>query len=271
MLTIFGEFKAVKHLKNDKTNLLVQFNTKMGKLEFVINNDTWMKYFIQDSQPHVGSFWKLKVQAIVVPELNKTMLSLESATKATKENSNQNAILSMLERIDQHIQELKDLGMKDNSFKISQPAIDKNEVDDTNTDNDEDDLTSMGDSYSPTLDDVTNDKPEAPIEVTDKPEKHHFSMATKEPEKKDPEQEAVQQGSGDSITNSFFSDDSNDTSTDDESSETDQEKQAKEEEEAEQEHQTSLSNQEANDENDNDVDDDVEKSTDGPLDLSRYL
>lgn len=214
MFEIEAKFKSAKpNRSNEKSHLLVNFSTKSGDLTLIISSKQWMDYFVNDSQPESGSDWKLRLETTVIPELSQTMLNLKKASPVeeispTLATSNNDTIILWLNKIYQRL----------GSLTVSpqqQPSLDS--IVDSDTQESEDDFSAYGYNYQPNVNNESSEgDDEELLSDVKTPVSHDFNLHQ---QKKivDPEKEALNQGTGSSITNSFFADEDNQDEDDNES------------------------------------------------------
>ncbi|MBB1062402.1 hypothetical protein [Limosilactobacillus fastidiosus] len=212
MFEIEAKFKSAKpNQSNEKSHLLVNFSTKSGDLTLIISSKQWMDYFVNDSQPEPGSGWKLRLETTVIPELSQTMLNLKKASPIEEPSlnpttSHNDPIILWLNKI------YKRLG----SLAVSsqqQPSL--GSLDTFDTQEPEDDFSAYGYNYQPNVNNVSSEEDdEEPLSDVKTPVSHDFNLHQ---QKKivDPEKEALNQGTGSSITNSFFDDEDDNESNND--------------------------------------------------------
>ena len=214
MFEIEAKFKSAKpNQNNEKSHLLVNFSTKSGDLTLIISSKQWMDYFVNDSQPEPGSDWKLRLETTVIPELSQTMLNLKKASPVeeispTLATSNNDTIILWLNKI---YQRMGDLSVSSQQ----QPSL--SSLNNSDNQEPEDDFSAYGYNYQPNVDSVSFDEgDEEPLSDVKTPVSHDFNLHQ---QKKivDPEKEALNQGTGSSITNSFFDDEDNQNEDDSES------------------------------------------------------
>lgn len=214
MFEIEAKFKSAKpNQNNEKSHLLVNFSTKSGDLTLIISSKQWMDYFVNDSQPEPGSDWKLRLETTVIPELSQTMLNLKKASPVeeispTLATSNNDTIILWLNKI---YQRMGDLSVSSQQ----QPSL--SSLNNSDNQEPEDDFSAYGYNYQPNVDSVSSDEgDEEPLSDVKTPVSHDFNLHHRK-KVVDPEKEALNQGTGSSITNSFFDDEDNQNEDDSES------------------------------------------------------
>ena len=214
MFEIEAKFKSAKpNQNNEKSHLLVNFSTKSGDLTLIISSKQWMDYFVNDSQPEPGSDWKLRLETTVIPELSQTMLNLKKASPVeeispTLATSNNDTIILWLNKI---YQRMGDLSVSSQQ----QPSL--SSLNNSDNQEPEDDFSAYGYNYQPNVDSESSDEgDEEPLSDVKTPVSHDFNLHQRK-KVVDPEKEALNQGTGSSITNSFFDDEDNQNEDDSES------------------------------------------------------
>lgn len=198
MLNIKGKYQSVKPVLGDKKTLLLTFLTQAGELGLIVSSEQWMKYFVTDSTPKKDSKWLLTIRAKAIPELNRTMLVLISA-KPNFDNSDVNfdRVVGLLEQI---YDQLKKLG-----FASERTASLQDDRLKTDNDNHQinDDYEQSARDYQPDIE-AEHEKNEVELPEVPTDNSHQFSLENQPAKKVDPAEEAVEQGTGDSITDTFF-------------------------------------------------------------------
>ncbi|WP_414152242.1 hypothetical protein ACKN8S_07895 [Limosilactobacillus reuteri] len=218
MLKIEGKYLNAKSIVGNKKTLLITFSTKAGNLELVVTSEQWMRYFVADNAPKKSSKWELVVQAKAIPELNQTMLGLVNA-KPLIDTSEENLgrVIEILEKIYHRMNNLQ-IGDNDNtneSESLSSKEASNNSLD----------YEAVGQNYQPSLENKAKvseeDLPDVPDNQT-----RQFNLDQKKPAQPNPEDVAVDQGTGDSITSGFFTETNENSNDDADSSDDSQEEQS---------------------------------------------
>lgn len=195
MLKIEGKYLKAKPVVGSKKTLLVTFSTKAGNLDLIVSSDQWMHYFVSDNAPKKDSNWQLVVQAKAIPELNQTMLGLIRAKpQISNPAENLDKVVDLLQKIYTRMGNIKQDGNQE-------PAISKSVEEDD--DNNQTDYEAVAQDYQPKVEvdskEEETDLPEVPDEQT-----RQFSLDQQPAKKPNPEDSAVDQGTGDSVTGAFF-------------------------------------------------------------------
>ncbi len=206
MLKLHGTYQKAEHLPGNTKTLLVKFITAQGSLPVIVSSDQWMKFFVNDEAPKPNSQWELTLDVVAVPELERTMLSLSEAKIApcdgTPENS---AVVTLLEKI---YHRLNDLRIVPTVNSCDASYYDQNHEQATSKlSTSEDELVSLGNNYQPKLETTATDNDDTNVVNDPKIKDHSFNLNSQRPKKLSPSQQAVDQGTGDSVTNNFFDQD----------------------------------------------------------------
>lgn len=206
MLKLRGTYQKAKHLPGNTKTLLVEFTTTQGTLPIIVSSEQWMKFFVNDEAPEPNSRWELTLDVVAVPELEKTMLSLSEAKIAPSAGTSEDsAVVAILEKI---YHRLNDLGIVSTVNSCDASYYDQNHEQATSKlSTSEDELVSLGNNYQPKLETTATDNDDTNVVNDPKIKDHSFNLNSQRPKKLLPSQQAVDQGTGDSVTNNFFDQD----------------------------------------------------------------
>lgn len=191
MLKFQGAYKKAQNLPGDAKNLLIEFSTTQGYLPIIISSEQWMKFFVNDETPKPGSRWELTLKVVVIPELGKTMFSLSEAKRATSEEIPEDSIVDLLKKIYSRLDNPK-AAAYENSNELLTDSKKSTSVDE---------LESLGNNYHPTIDAVDDN---TKVEVNEPRIKDHEFNLNETQKNLSPNKRAVDQGTGDTVTNQFF-------------------------------------------------------------------
>lgn len=212
MLKIEGKYLEAKPVTGSKKTLLVTFTTKAGNLDLIVSSDQWMRYFVNDNAPRKNSNWQLVVKAKAIPELNQTMLGLVSA-KPNIGNPEESLgkVVDLLQKIYARMGNIK-------QYESRSPALSRSTEEDDDNNNNQIDYEAVAQNYQPKVENHSEEEetqlPEVPDEQT-----RQFSLDQQPAKKPNPKDIEVDQGTGDSVTDTFFRDTDEEDSQDSDATE----------------------------------------------------